>query len=173
MRLERIVRVAGGLAAVATMMIMFQVVIDSATRTLLGSSVLSGTFEHVQYWWMPLLVFGGLAMAETQNEHITAPVLYDRVSTASKRIWLLAGNGVTVMLVGALAYYGWFSASDARALGESRGATDVPIWPLRFWLVAGVGLYALAVISSTRRQLRHLGDEECVDEPAPSGGSAL
>jgi TRAP-type C4-dicarboxylate transport system permease small subunit len=148
-------------------------VVDSATRTLLGSSVLSGTFEHVQYWWMPLIVFGALALAEKQNEHIVAPVIYDRLSVRSKRVWLVVGNLLTVALAGVLAWYGWFSAVDAMQLGESRGATNVPIWPLRFWIVLGSVLYGAAVVVSTRRQLAYLDVWEDAPAQGPATGASL
>jgi TRAP-type C4-dicarboxylate transport system permease small subunit len=175
MKFERLVRAAGNLAAIGTILIMFQVVIDSGSRTLLGSSLLSGTFEHVQYWWMPLIAFGGLALAEQQNEHITAPVVYDRLSPAAQRIWLLFGNAVTATLLVLLTYIGWLSAVDARQLGESRGATNVPVWPLRFWIVLGAALYAVRVVIGTVEEFRRIGLEARDDNAMSNmaGGPAL
>jgi TRAP-type mannitol/chloroaromatic compound transport system permease small subunit len=163
--LQFLVKAVGGVGALGVLLIMVQVVVDTSARFLLGSTPVPGTFEYVQYWWMPLVAFGGLAMAEAHNEHIAAPVVFDRLSTSTRKAWLLVGNAFMVISALLLTVYVWTGALDAQKLGESRGAANIPVWPLRYWVAIGAALYGLQIIIGTIRELRALDEDRAAATP--------
>lgn len=128
-------------AALACILMVLQVVVDVASRTLFESP-LKGTMDMTSDWWMVAMVFMALAYAQLRNDHIRASMVTEFLPD----VWQRCAEIGTVVLVGllalAMAYFGLAAAMDSYAIREaSDNVRSIPLWPFRFLVPLGcVGL---------------------------------
>lgn len=150
--IDRLSTIAGVIAGIAVMALLINVTIDVLARTFLGRP-LGLTLELTTYWWMPVLVALGYALAEKQGEHITVTMLLDRLPETTKRYIHGAFGVIGALLVLLLAWFATVSAIEATEIRLM--ANSLP--PLEYWpskIIAALGLYLLA-IQMTATTIRH------------------
>lgn len=149
--IENLSRFSSIIAAIACLTLLVNVVIDVLGRWLFNSP-LTGTIEYVSYWWMPIIVFLGLAAAQLRNEHIQIDYLVGHLPHALRRSVSILCLLVAILTVLGLAYYALIDGLDAARVNQSAfGTAEVPIWPAKLLAVAGLVLYALQLLASLYR----------------------
>lgn len=147
----------GVVAAAGVALLMLTVIADTASRYLF-SSPLVGANDYSRYWWMIIIVFGALGMAEKRNEHIEALVLENLMPPILKVVWkYIRASVVTVVLVSLL-----FAALPTAMLHQSQGeyapGSEIPIWPTRYIFVVGVAVFLVVVIMKLIEDHRAIRD---------------
>ena len=156
-----------GMVGVAAMAV--HTVVDVFRRQILNSAD-AGTIELVTNYYLIAIAFMGLYVAQQRKEHIEVTVFSDRLS-ANARTWLsIFGQLLTVVLVVAMAWYGWESALDNMREGEHSGVVNLPIWPSRFLVPLGFAAYACRLVIDLAEEFRQRGS---VPEPAGFEGASL
>src|SRR5699024_1779201 len=139
MRLTNFFGVLGGIGIV---MLMLHVVLDVSLRFLLNKPI-QGTLEFSQFWYMPIIVFLGLAIAERTDQHISAPIVYDRLSPRLKIELTIVSTVLSVALLIGFAWYGYQEALTHLQQRSAGIVSEVPIWPARFLVPIGCVMFAL------------------------------
>lgn len=153
--LDRVMGVGLALGALAVALLMLHVIVDSSLRTLFDAP-LRGTIEIASFWWLVGIAFLPLAASQQRSEHLTAPVLYERLTPGAQRVWRGVALTLTLLVVGAIAYYGWGEALGNMRIGERTGAVRTLVWPTRFLIPLGAGLWAVEL---ARQLLRRDGGD--------------
>lgn len=135
----------GYLGGTAVALLMVHVVIDVTGRMFLNTPA-PATLEVSQYWYMPLLVFCGLPLAARVHEHISAPIVFDRVSPKVQLEFTLIGSVITVAMLLAMAWFGLEEAMTLMRQGATGIASGIPIWPVRFIVPLATSLFAAQVV---------------------------
>lgn len=160
--LERITNFVGILGGVGVLLLLFHVVADVVARFAFNKPI-NGTLEISQYWYMPIIVFLGLAMAERTDQHISAPIVYDRLKPRLKIELSCISMILSVLLLAGFAWYGFEEAVVLMEQGAAGIVSQVPIWPTRFLVPFGSLLLALEIIAkfiAQVKQLRRAAQEE-------------
>lgn len=163
--LERITNFVGILGGLGILFLLFHVVADVVSRFALNKPI-NGTLEISQYWYMPIIVFLGLAMAERTDQHISAPIVYDRLKPRLRIEFSFISMVLSVLLLAGFAWYGFEEAVTLMEQGASGIVSHVPIWPTRFLVPFGSLLLALEVIAkfiSQAKQLSRTAREEAAE----------
>lgn len=136
----------GGIAAVLMMLI---IVADVFLRNVFNSPI-SGTYEIVQYYLMPLAIFP--AIAYTYSSGIL-PRISELIEKAPKRFNILTTVIIIIIefiIFSLLAIYGWKFAmsgvSDRMAIPV--GGSLFPLYPIYFLIPIGFGLVVLEILLS-------------------------
>lgn len=108
---------------------------------------LAGTIEYVSFWWMVAIVFLGLSIAERDDEHIDAPIIFDRLPKALQREFAIVGRVLFLIVLVALGWFGWQEATTQQSFGARGGAAGVSTWPGRYLLPIGAAACALEVVA--------------------------
>lgn len=160
--LERITNAAGIFGGIGILLLLFHVVADVTSRHAFNRP-LYGTLEISQYWYMPMIVFLGLAMAERTDQHISAPIVYDRLRPRLQLEFAAIATVLSVLLLVGFAWFGFEEAVTLMNQGAAGIVSQVPIWPTRFLVPLGSLLFALEIIAkfiSHARQVRAAHREE-------------
>ena len=164
---SRALQVFSVVASIGILVMMLHVLANVATRYLFNAPV-AGTLEMVSYWYMPVVTFLGFVLAKQADEHIEAPLIFDRLTWGDRRVLTVACGVVAAALCAAFA---WFAFTGEALHGLERrttgGVSTIEIWPVFFlppvvFLILAV-MYGSAVVRAARGQ---------IDEPS-SPGSAL
>lgn len=134
--------VVGGLGL---LLLMLHVGLDVGLRYL-ANQPMPGTIEYIQYYYMPIVALFGLAVAHSRSEHIEAPILFDRLPAAYRRHFRVLGLVVVLAFAAAVTWQGTGYALTAFERGDIGGSTGLVIWPARFFVPIGLGMYALHVV---------------------------
>lgn len=153
--LEKITNFFGLLGGLGVLLLMLHVVADVVMRMVFNKPI-SGTLEISQYWYMPLIVFLGLAMAERTDQHISAPIVYDRLTPKLRLEFLAIGTFLSIALLIGFAWYGLEEAMTLMNQGAAGIVSKVPIWPTRFLVPIGSVLFALELVAKFFRQAKLL-----------------
>ena len=135
------------LAALLVVLMIIHVCLEVVSRTLLRRP-LPGTIETVSYYYMVGIAFLPLGMVQLLRENITVDLI-DNVLTKGGRRWVDAFSVLMTFLVVALV--AWASLDMAvRQTGHGEATLvaqyDMPVWPARWLLVAGIAVFFLACL---------------------------
>lgn len=133
-----------GAAAVVLMMV--QILLDVTLRNLFQIPV-PGTTTLVTSYYMLIVAYLPLAVAERTDSHIAVEVVSQLLGEKFRQ-WLHALTWlVSAMVAGTIAYALWGEALKAYSYGSFviEMNRSIPIWPGYFILPAGFGLYALVL----------------------------
>jgi TRAP-type C4-dicarboxylate transport system permease small subunit len=155
-------------ASFSVVLMMVQITADVTLKYVFHKPVV-GTTETISYYYMPAAIFLPLAFVQRHRRHIMV-TLFTQSLPARK----LAGVDTFAGLLGVL-YSGcltWSTAASAilqTRQGEALDATffEIPIWPARWFLPIGAGLFTLYLLLHVVQDLRvALGKSQV---RAPSG----
>lgn len=141
-----------GMAAIIVMM--FNVVLEVVLRTLFNSPI-PGTLELVTFWYIVMISFIGMWLAQRRREHISVTLIFDRLTLRAQRIVAIAGNTLTAVLLVLFIWYGLQTAMRQAGLGEYTGATEFPIWPMRFVVPITLAAWLIVLIAQTIEVIRN------------------
>ena len=126
---------------------------DVASRNLLNKPIL-GTYETITYWYMVAVTAIGLWSAEVKNDHISVSLLTDRLPHNSRFLQLIVSRLITVAFLVLLAWYGFDAAIADTAIKTYTGASEIPIWPTKYFLPLGFVGFTLVLLGAVGKQLR-------------------
>ncbi|MET7335444.1 TRAP transporter small permease [Nonomuraea sp. NPDC005650] len=157
--------VFGGVVVVA---MMIYIVVNALSRTFFNYS-LPASLEIVQYLLMPGLVSVGFVAATLADRHVTADMLYAWFPPAGRK-WVVVGALVlSVLTLAVLVWFSWEHAVYALQRRFKAGYTDVPSWPLYFFVPITLGLSAL--LMAGKAVIGAMRPAECYAEPSEHDGS--
>lgn len=142
------------LAGLTLIAMMLLVNADVAAAWILGQPI-TNVIEIVAFYLMTAIVFLPMGSAEGHDEHIKTDVLVQRLR---RGVQLLLSVATGVLMAATLAALTWVSIDKAIAAtrqGEMMmGTTLIEIWPSRWLLPIGFGLYAVSVLATMARELQ-------------------
>ena len=135
------------LAGLAVVAMMLQVTLDVTLRYLIGKPLM-GTLTMVSFYYMVIVAFVPLALAEQRDAHISVDFVTEALPVRLK--YHLAGLMLApAALVGGILTWRTFEAAmRAFRMGaaETSGFSRIPVWPAYFALPLGAGLMTLIIM---------------------------
>lgn len=135
------------IGAAGVVLMMLQIVVDVLLKNLFQTSIPATTIV-VAHYYMVMIAFLPMALAEKLNAHITVEVLVQHFSTRV-RSWMAAVTWlVSAIVTGAVAMRLWTEAVKKFQVGAFLIEQNVPIviWPSYFVLPIGFGLFSLVLL---------------------------
>lgn len=151
-RVERVFgRLAGAASALGTaciVLMMLHVAADVTGRYFFNAP-LPGTITVVAHYYMIVVVFIGLGVAERENAHIAVEIVSDLLPAALRRGLEGLAAAVSIFAFGLLAWRGAEEAFGKTAVGAaiSQGSDTIPVWASYWAIPFGAGLTALFCLS--------------------------
>lgn len=143
---EQLARLLMGIAGVALMLMMIQMVIDVLMRNFFHSPI-EGSLEIVSGYHMVAVVFLPLALVERRHEHITVDLVVRMLGRRTQRVLMVLGYIVSAVFFGLLTYQTWIDAVASYASNEiMMSSIYITIWPAKFLLPIGFGLMLVQVL---------------------------
>lgn len=134
------------IGAASVMLMMIQIVIDVVSRNLFSFAV-PGMTTLVTNYYMLIVAYLPLALAERLDGHIVVEVAAQLLGRRLRQ-WLHAATwAASAVISGVVAYALWGEAIKAYGYGSFviEFSHAIPIWPGYFVLPIGFGLYALVL----------------------------
>lgn len=157
-------RYTGYVGSAGIFLLMLHVVADVIMRFSINATM-PATLEVSQYWYLPSVVFLGLAVAYRNDDHISAPIIYDRLSAGMKLELRILGTTITLVFLAAMFWWGLEEALTQHRQGAIGIGSGIPIWQPRFFVPIGSALFGSAVLVGLLRDLL------LVMRPKPRGKS--
>lgn len=148
--LRRVTAVVGGVIVVVMML---YIVVNALSRTIFNHS-LTASLEIVQFLLMPGLVTVGFVAATLANRHVTADLLYSRFPLAGRKWVVVTAFVLSALTLAVLVVYSWDYAVYAHERHFKAGYTDVPSWPLYYFVPLSLGVSALLMAGKAVRAAR-------------------
>jgi TRAP-type transport system small permease protein len=127
-------------------------VIDVGGRYIFNKPLL-GAIELMEFL-MVFLSFGGLALAELRNSHITVDFFVGALPARVRALLEAAGALLGVMFWGFVAWRAAVHAGRIREAGEVSANLLLSTWPFYLAVTVGCGLLSIALVGRTIRYLR-------------------
>ena len=129
---------------------------DIVLRNFTGSSI-PGSYEYVQRYLMPLLVFPALAHAYESNILPSTTLLTDRMTPRTRQVLFVLFRLIDIAIFALIAWFGLLYALDAtsREAAFLAGGQMVPLYPVLYVVPAGAGLLVLELVLSSGQDFRN------------------
>ncbi len=148
--LTQLLSVFAGIFMVIVMLLM---TLDVTLRNTSGRP-LSGLVDWTELL-LVLMVFFGIAEAQRTGEHVAIEVIADMFPRWLRSVSYLIGGTVALLIVLPMVYANTRNAVGSYAIREfRRGLAEVPIWPGRIVLAAGLMLFALQIVATSVHRFR-------------------
>lgn len=95
-----------------------------------------------------IAVLWGIALASYDGRHVTVDILYERLSAGRRKAIDLIATLIVTICLGVVSYMTLIRGIEAFNRGLTTNELRILIGP--FWLVAGVGLVAAALLAGIR-----------------------
>ncbi|QBX55945.1 TRAP transporter small permease [Nocardioides seonyuensis] len=138
---------ARAIGVVAMLGFIVHISVDVFVRATAGQSWRS-TLDFTAFWYMPLLVFAGFAVAEHAREHMEVNILTARLTRGAQDALEPLALICMTTFAALVAWYGLEGAREDMELGKAGVISDLPLWPLRFMVPVGAGLLIVQVLCS-------------------------
>lgn len=136
---RRVTSVVGGVVVVVMML---YIVVNALSRTIFNYQ-LPASLEIVQFLLMPGLVTLGFVAATIADRHVTADLLYARFPLTGRKWVVVSAFALSALTLAVLVVYSWEFAVYAGERHFKAGYTDVPSWPLYYFVPITLGFSAL------------------------------
>ncbi|MDO9558627.1 MAG: TRAP transporter small permease [Syntrophales bacterium] len=154
-RLERAVTATSGwfnyVACFAIVAMMLLSCADVALR-LIGAPI-PGAYEMVGFISAVIVSFS-LAHTSLQRGHVAVEIIFEKLSPRTQFIVDAAGNLISAILFGLVAWQSLAYGVDLRRSGEVSLTLQMPLHPFVYGIAAGCGLLALVLLVVFARSLR-------------------
>ena len=144
--LERpLLAVAGSLI----FLMMLHVVADVVGRYAFSKPI-TGTLEIVSNYYMIAIVFLPLALVQRRNAHIKVEVFTNWFSPRTVAVVDVVATAIALTYVGLMAWFVTYEAIEHTLIREKIviGVSLVPVWPARWFVPIGTGVFFLSLILS-------------------------
>lgn len=138
---------ASVIGTICIILMMLHVTADVTMRFLFNMP-LPGTITIVAHYYMIVVVFIGLGVAERQSAHISVEVVTDLLPKAAQGVIAVLAGLVTAGAFGLLMVRGWKEAMSKTAIGASieQGSDMIPVWQSYWVLPLGAGLMVMIAV---------------------------
>lgn len=160
--------VLNGIGALAVAVMAVHICVDVVMRYLFNAPG-DDTLALTTYYYMIGIAFMGVLAAEERRDHIQVTVLVDRLSPGGRLAASVFSGALTLLLLVALAWYGWESALANMEDREVAGATQLPVWPARFLVPLGFAAYAAVLLSHVVQEVTGHGPHGGSEGPSVAG----
>ena len=142
--------VGGGIAGISLMLMLMLIMADVSLKYLIGLPI-TGTLEIVSYYFMPIVVYLALPYVESTGEHISVPLITERLPEPVRRALAIV---VALLSAGYLLVVAWACGQKALTLTQSGQAVnviyfDLAIWPARWLVPIAFVLLAIQLVHGT------------------------
>lgn len=145
--LSGLVSAASFISTICIVLMMLHVTADVTFRYLLNQP-LPGTLTIVAHYYMIIVTFVALGVAEKQNAHITVEVIAEMLPPVVQRVlgWLSFVLTAGVFML--LAWRGFEIAMSKTKIGAAieQGSDMIPVWQSYWAVPIGAGLFALVAV---------------------------
>jgi TRAP-type C4-dicarboxylate transport system permease small subunit len=143
---------AGVMAVIALAALAGVTIVDVTGRYLLNKPVF-GSIE-ISEFLLVLLGFGGLALAELRNSHITVDFFLTALPNRVQAVLTAAAALLGIVFWGFVAWRAVVHAGRIAAAGEVSANWGVPTYPFYLCAAFGSGLLAVVLVGRLVRALR-------------------
>lgn len=142
--LSKLAKLASFLGAICVVLMMLHVTGDVVGRYLFNAP-LPGTTVIVAHYYMIVLVFIAIGVAEEKRSHISVDVLTDLMPERPRNVLSVLSGMLTVAVIVILAIAGWSEAMKKTKMGATmeQGSQMIDIWQSYWLLPIGAALMAL------------------------------
>jgi TRAP-type C4-dicarboxylate transport system permease small subunit len=140
-------RVIVAVVSIVMGLMIVQISLDAFLRTAFGTP-LPATVEIVSNYYMVALSFLPLALAQRQNRHIEASVVYDLLPTLAQGLSRILARLSGIVIYAFLAWQTFLDALEKTAVRAYAlaGTTEIPIWPCYWLLPISFSLLVVALL---------------------------
>lgn len=154
-----VITTTSGLIGVALIVVIVVIAIADITRRNLLDGRAIQFAVGLQEILLAAVAFALLPWAQMRREHVSVDLVIDRLPLRVRRMVELVTNAGLALVTAWLTYISLDLALAAHATHEAKpGVVSLPIWPVRYMLVAAWALLALQFVAATATvwaQLRH------------------
>ncbi|MGR3321200.1 MAG: TRAP transporter small permease [Sagittula sp.] len=146
--LNSVIDAATVLGAAAVFLMMAHVALDVAGKVLFAKP-LPATLAMVSNYYMVVVAFLPLAVAERRDAHIAVEVLTDRFPATVQRVLRGFGTLFSAAVFALLARQAFVEAASKHEVGAFMLEKDVKvlIWPSHYLMAAGCSLMVIALLA--------------------------
>jgi len=144
---------AASAVALAALAVLCAVTVVDVLGRYLFNKPLLGTIEMSEFL-MVILSFGGLALAELRNGHITVDFFVNALPDRARALFDAAAALLGVVFWGFVSWRATVHATRIWEVGEVSANLTLPTWPFYLVVTVGCGLLAVALIGRVIRALR-------------------
>lgn len=150
---ERVLATPRFIGYVVLVIAMFHITVSALWRAAFNAPF-EGTLEQVGNWYMPLIVYTGMVLAQQQREHIEARIIFDRLTPRVQLEWQLIGYLIVIAVSALVAVHSWEAAIHAMEIGKTAGVTGVVIWWTYFVVPISMALLVVQVVIDIWRLIK-------------------
>lgn len=150
-------------ATLALVVMMVHIVLNVVLRVAFNRPIY-GTFEIVEYWYLPVVALLGLVAAQLMREHIQVTAFTDLLPAGQRKILHGVALALTAALCLVITVMSLQLGIEDAAHRTTAGVTDIPAWPLQLavpvaFLLLGLLLFAPPVeVAETEEQAELAGE---------------
>ncbi|MGR3425603.1 MAG: TRAP transporter small permease subunit [Pseudooceanicola nanhaiensis] len=160
--IQLLARMATAAAGAVVLILMLLGISDRVATELFARPVPSAI--EFQRLFEAVLIFLGLAGVQHQRAHIRIDLLVEIFGNRVRRFCDIFGLLVSTAFYLLIAWQGYYLAAKSIAVREvSTGRIDIPIYPFKVFVVAGM---AIALLEAARQLVRLLADRAMSKEGA-------
>ncbi len=111
---------------------------------------IQGTLEYSSFWYMPVIVFLGLALAQRRHEHVEAGMLDGFMTAKNQREFYRLAVLAMICLALLMAWFGLHQALADFEVRKVVGADAIAVWPFEFLVPTGFTAYAIQLALDLR-----------------------
>lgn len=140
-----------GLLMVVMMMLL---VLDCASRII--DVPLAGMSE-LSVFVLIIVTYLGLSGSEELGQHVRVEFVLSKLSLRTRRVveWIV--SVLEILTVGLMLVGVWINALKSFRTGEAvTGAIQLPLWPVKWIMVAGLALYLLQVVVKCKHNFKSM-----------------
>lgn len=145
--LDRLLRLTELVGFVAVGLMVTQITVDVISEYVFRFP-LPATVTSVSNYYMLVVAFLPLALAERRNQHISVEVLYDIFPAKLQHFLDGASYVFSALVFAGVAWQTWVDAMKKAGIGSfmMEQGVKVPIWPAHFLLPVGSGLIVVVLV---------------------------
>lgn len=142
----------GWVGIVTVFLMLIHITLDVVLRFTLNMPVW-GTITMVSLYYMPIIVFAPLALAEKEDGHIAMEIIHAALRDGLRNIVSLIGTVISIVVVAAMTYATFLEFHSKYRIGSAimEHSTRVPTWITYAIVPLGLGVMGLVLIGKLVR----------------------
>ena len=145
--LEPLVSVMGLVGIICVTLMMLHITTDVILRFVFNSPI-RGTITIVSHYYMVILGFCSLAVAESRDAHVSVEVFTELMPRNVQSVLAAMAAFLAAIVFGFVTVRTWIEAIHKMEISAAiqQGSLTIPVWPSYFALPLGCGLMAVTAL---------------------------
>ena len=145
--LEPLVSAMGLIGIICVTLMMLHITFDVVLRFVFNSPI-RGTITIVSHYYMVILGFCSLAVAESRDAHVSVEVFTELMPRNVQNGLAAMAGFLAAIVFGFVTVRTWLEAIHKMEIGAAiqQGSLTIPVWPSYFALPVGCGLMAVTAL---------------------------